>query len=185
MVSNHYDEQFITKCIEEFQTRMQNSDKRIIYFDSDNTLYKFSTYGKAAESLNMYMSKGFYKNLPIFPEAPDVLENLRLIGFELYILTASAGSPWCEEEKRESIRYYFPMIKEENVIITPLNAKKTKFVEDIEHSILVDDYHVNINQWYKEGGLAIKKSYSGRKRVVPTVQSLIDIFSVLHRFKLL
>ena len=50
----------------------------------------------------------------------------------------------------------------------------------IKRVILIEDYYVSINDWYEHGGVAIKKSYSGKIRVVPVITSLIDIFYVLR-----
>ncbi len=181
----HYDDQRIAQQIKEFCERNKDCKHRRIYFDADNTLYKFSTYNRIYDSLSMMHTRGFYKNLPIFLEAPDVVSGLQRIGYEVFVITNTIESPWCKEEKLESLHYHFPMIPDSNLLLLPPESKKTDYAEDIQHSILVDDYHVNINQWFAEGGLGIKKSYSGRKRAVPIVCSLIDIFPTLYELHLL
>lgn len=175
----HYDASLIAGVIHKFVTR-DTSVPVSVLFDADNTLYKFSTYTKEGIALREMYTKGFYKNLSVFPEAPIVVENLQRLGISCGILTGSINSPWCKAEKMESFNYYFPMIPESNIIITEPDVKKTSVVDDIEHKILIDDYYGNICEWYEAGGLAIKKSYSGKARPVPVITSLIDLFSVLH-----
>ena len=181
----HYDEQEIPKLIKAFCERVQESPTLKMYFDADNTLYKFSTYNRIYDSLSMMHTKGFYKNLPVFIEAPDVVSGLQRMGIEVYVISNTIESPWCESEKMESLNYHFPMIPKSNILLLPPESRKTDYVDDVEHSILVDDYHVNINQWFDAGGLGIKKSYSGKKRVVPVICSLIDLFPVLYELNLI
>ena len=72
------------------------------------------------------------------------------------------------------------MIHDEDIILVPYGERKVDKVDDVKHSILVDDYHKNINDWYLSGGVAIKKSYSGKPRPVPVVSNLIELFPVLR-----
>ena len=178
---SHYNTELIETNIARFKTIMKDySGERTILFDADNTLYQFSTYGNVAKSLSLCYSKGFFKNLPIFAEAPIVIENLQRLGLRCGIISALVDSPFCNTEKRESFGYYFPMIKPEDIYLIPEGTNKTSVIKDVEHTILVDDFHGNINDWYEAGGIAIKKSYSGKPRPVPVVTSLIDLFPILH-----
>ena len=43
-----------------------------------------------------------------------------------------------------------------------------------------EDYYQNICNFYEIGGLGIKKTYSGKQRPIPQVESLVDLFSVLY-----
>lgn len=178
---SHYNDSLVLKNIEAFRKEMSvfEGDKYIL-FDADNTLYQFSTYGKINDSLRRCYTKGFFKNLPIFTEAPTVIENLQRLGLRCGIISAMVDSPFCNTEKRESFAYYFPMIEEKDIYLVPEGTDKTTVVPDVKHAILVDDFHGNINNWYEAGGVAIKKSYSGKPRVVPVITSLIDLFPVLH-----
>lgn len=177
---NHYNTQQILEDIEAFKTRMKDYDgERVIYFDQDNTLYRFSMYQQVDTALSQCYTKGFYKNLPIFQEAPEVISALQRMNLRCKILTSLVDSPFCNDEKLESIHYYFPMIRDEDIILVPYGEKKVDKVNDVKHSILVDDYHKNINDWYLSGGVAIKKSYSGKPRPVPVVSNLIELFPVL------
>lgn len=178
---SHYNDELVKQNIEKFKQEMLSfAGERMILFDADNTLYQFSIYGNINNSLQRCYSKGFYKNLPIFPEAPTVIENLQRLGLRCGIVSAMVNSPFCNTEKRESFAYYFPMIDPSDIYLVPEGTNKTSIFKDVEHTILVDDFHGNINDWYAAGGVAIKKSYSGKPRVVPVVTSLVDLFPVLH-----
>lgn len=179
---SHYDERLILSVINRFKHREDDLPVSLL-FDADNTLYKFSTYNQESYALREMHTKGFYKNLSIFPEAPIVIENLQKLGIHCGICTGSIDSPWCRPEKMESYHYYFPMIDENDIFILEPEQTKTSVVKDIEHTILVDDYYGNINSWFEAGGVAIKKSYSGKTRPVPVITSFIDLFSILHELK--
>lgn len=183
---SHYNTINIMNGIEAFKERMNNFDgERVIYFDQDNTLMRFSTYSKTDQAVEMSYTKGFFKNLPVFPEAPDVISALQRMGIRCKILSSLTNSPFCNDEKMESSRYHFPMIHDEDIILVPYGENKVDWVNDVEHSILVDDYHKNINDWYHRGGVAIKKSYSGKPRPVPVVCNLIELFPVLKELNFL
>lgn len=178
-----YDSQLIQKTILQFK---ENNDEGpvILLFDADNTLFQFSVYGQEPAALRSMYSRNFYKNLPVFTEAPIVIENLQKLGFRCGIVSSAIDSPYCIPEKMQSFQYYFPMISEEDIFILPQGVSKAeRMIEvfgSIKRVILVEDYYININDWYEHGGVAIKKSYSGKLRPVPVITSLIDLFYVLR-----
>lgn len=175
-----YNADLIETRLKEFREEMLTyKGIRTILFDADNTLYLWSYVGKVEESLLQHHNKGFYKNLPVFNEAPSVIENLQKFGLRVGI--CSKFSPgYAYEEKLQSFRYHFPTVLDSDIILVPQDDDKIKYVDDIRHTILVDDFHGNINQFYEAGGVAIKKSYSNKERPVPCVHSLIDLFPLLH-----
>lgn len=173
-----YDPQLINEVIEKFKAR--SSDKPLtILFDADNTLYRFSTYREEHDALSRMYTKGFFKMLSIFEEAPIVIEALQRAGIKCGIISTLVDSPYCEEEKRESFRYYFPMIPDDMVFLVPPGTSKTDLFDDISNMILVDDFRENIIDWYKAGGFAVKKAFSRKKRPVPSINSLVELFPLL------
>lgn len=179
---SHYNELQVKQTIEDFKNRMLTYEgEKVIYFDADNTLYLFSTYGQEQEALTACRTKGFFKNLPVFQEGPHVIAALQNMGLRCRVLTALVDSPFCNEEKLDSIHYYFPALRDEDIITVPYGESKVDKVTDVEHSILVDDYHKNINDWYNKNGVAIKKSYSGKPRPVPVVSNLVELFPILKQ----
>ena len=61
-----------------------------------------------------------------------------------------------------------------------VGENKSNYIENIESSILVEDFYQNIQNFYAVGGVGIKKTYSGKARPIPQVESLVDIFSILY-----
>ena len=178
---SEYNSILINDVIRDFKQKcLLEPEPKTVLFDADNTLYRFSTYGMIAEAKRDMYTKGYFKNLHIFEEAPAVIENLQKLGVRCGIISKAIDSPYCVFEKRQSFSYYFPMIEEKDIYIIHEGEKKTDAISDIPNTILVDDYYMNINEWYYHGGVAIKKSYTGKLRPVPVVTSLIDLFVVLH-----
>ena len=176
-----YNEELIQARIDAF--RNTKHDEVTILFDMDNTLYRFSIYKQDGLALQEAYTKGFYKNLPIFPEAPYVVEALQKMGMHVGICTSLIDSPYCKTEKEDSLWYYFPMIPQNDIIMVPEGQSKIDHIKDISNTILIDDWHGNIMKMYEQGGIAIKKSYSEKQRPVPTVHNLVELFPVLHDLK--
>ena len=155
-----------------------------LFFDMDNTLFIFSKDGRDDLSLIAQQFKGFFENLEPYPEGPRVLKKLIEMGFNVYILSSCMTNEYCRPEKRESLRKHFPFLKDEQIIFVNNGENKAQKIKemgiDISKSILVDDYCVNLQAWMDEGGLAIKKTYSGKERLIPQVKNLNEIFGILE-----
>lgn len=176
----HYNAEFIQECLRSFTEEMLTyTGSRTVLFDADNTLYLFSQHGTDKETARTCHNRGFFKNLPIFQEAPYVLENLQRFGLRVGIISKYRNG-YAHDEKLQSFHYHFPMVPDSLIYLVSQEKSKVEVVPDIRHTILVDDYYANINEWYENGGIAIKKSYSGKPRPVPVVCNLIDIFYELH-----
>ena len=72
------------------------------------------------------------------------------------------------------------LFRSEDIILINVGENKADYIDNPETSILVDDYYQNICNFYEIGGLGIKKTYSGKQRPIPQVESLVDLFSVLY-----
>ena len=176
-----YNETLINQTMEEFRNRCRaTSIKPTVWFDMDNTLYVYSIYGKIDTALRECYNKGYYKSLPIFPEGPAVVDSLLKMGFDVGICSSTLNSPYCESEKRESINYYFPMVPKENILLVPEGQNKIEKIPQPKMSIMIDDWHQNIENMYIRGGIGIKKSYSQKKRPVPAIHNLVEIFPILQ-----
>lgn len=184
-MSNHYNDELIAQRIEEFKKEFLTYDgPKYVMFDADNTLIKFSTYGKIEEAMQLCYNRGFYKNLPAYEEAEVVVECLQRLGFIVGIISAYIDTPFCYKEKMESFKYHFPTIKEEDIILVAVGSDKSSYIRDLKHTVVVDDFHRNVSKVYAAGGLAIKKSYSGKPRPVPSITSLIELFPLLHELNM-
>ncbi|WP_324823552.1 5' nucleotidase, NT5C type [Sinanaerobacter sp. ZZT-01] len=180
-----YDNELINNNIENFKNLSLKPNDVDIYFDMDNTLCLFSPFGDVESSCRVMYQKGFYRELLCFPEAPSVLYNLQGIGFNVKILSSCIDSPYCRPEKLSWINYHLPFVEDKNILLLPVGQSKSNLIPNPERSILVDDYHANITDIYKHGGIGVKKTFSGKERPIPQVSSLVDIFSVLHNLNCL
>lgn len=152
-----------------------------IYFDMDNTLVLFSHYDNVEGALESMWTKNYFSTLPIFPEAPAVLRALVDMGYKVCIVTNTVDTPYCRDEKEQFIKFHLPMIADENVYILEPDERREEVLPDVEKSILVDDYGENIRNWYIKGGVGVKKTYSGKSRPIPTIQTIADIFPLLYK----
>ena len=175
-----YNEKLVQTNIERFKSMNYKPKDVTIYFDMDNVLCLFSVFGNENTALRKMYHKGFYKELVCFPEAPAVIENLQRMGFKIKILSACIDTPYCRKEKELWIHYHLPTINDEDIILVNVGENKSNYIENIESSILVEDFYQNIQNFYAVGGVGIKKTYSGKARPIPQVESLVDIFSTLY-----
>lgn len=166
---------------------MQNLKPKDItfYFDLDNTLCLFSVHGKEKEALESMYQPGFYENLEMLDDGIKVIPVLQAIGFKVKILTSCIDSEYCKPEKINWVKKFLPFFKEEDIILCENGVSKTTYVDNIEQSILVDDYGKNLMQWIEAGGYAIKKSYSNKKRNIDSVKNHVEIFKILYDLKVL
>lgn len=184
-MGSKYNIERIQENIEKFKTQQYKPEDVTIYFDMDNTLCLWSPFGNTEFALKQMYSKGFYRELMCFSEAPAVIENLQKIGFKVKILSACIDSPYCRPEKKAWINYHIPTIKDEDIILVDVGENKANYIDNIQQSILVDDYCQNLIDFYEAGGIGIKKTYSGKQRVILQVESLVDIFSILYKLNCL
>lgn len=179
-----YDKSLINKTINRFKEQEYCPKDVDIYFDMDNTLCLFSPFGNVEESMRLMVQEGFYRELVCFPEAPAVIKNLLSIGYNVYILSSYIESPYCCPEKKAWVNYHLPFIPDNNIILVKNGDDKSNHIRNPQCSILVDDYNKNLIDFYNSGGIGVKKTYSGKERPLPQVESLVDIFTVLHNLNI-
>lgn len=182
----YYDglEQTIQENFRKFSEQKLSPNEISLYFDMDNTLGIFSLYGEEEKACRMMQIRGFFKNIPCYPEAPAVIKTLQDIGYNIYILSACLDNPYCTAEKNEWLKYHIPSITEENIIMTEIGKDKSEYIKTpINRSILIDDWGKNVADWYRKGGVAIKKTYTGKPRPVPQVMSLVELFAILEKLR--
>lgn len=165
---------------EKFKEKHLKPSDITIYYDIDNTLALFSIHGKEEEALKNMHLKGFYESLPLLDDGVKVIPVLQSIGFKVKIISACIDSTYCKPEKMIWIKRNLPTMKEEDIILCMTGEDKTQFVEDINRSILIDDYGHNLLKWARKGGYAIKKSYSMKRRNIDVINNHVEIFSILH-----
>ena len=136
-----------------------------VYCDMDGVIADFSGQPKALERFEN--EKGFFKQLaPINREGMQALLNNPYIN--LYILSASPNKQ-ADKDKKEWLKYYYPQIKSNRIIIMRIGQNKADFIKT-EKGVLLDDYGKNCKQWVESGkGKSIKI-------VKPLIQHIGEIF---------
>ena len=101
-------------------------------------------------------TEGFWLNLPLTSNAKSLLNVIKQVKGEYYILsTPLPGDPNSEPHKREWVKKHLSNFMPKEVIIT---SNKPKYATNADGStnILIDDYGVNINAWEAAGGIGFK-----------------------------
>jgi len=116
--------------------------------DAEQVINDFvSKMGKAGFFLGLFPNNTFIAGLRKFakkhPEIP------------IKILSSLNGTPYCEDEKKKWLARYMPEFLE-TAIFVPCGHAKAEYVEDIENSILLDDFSRNLHTWASWGGTGVK-----------------------------
>lgn len=179
--NTNYDVDKLLEIVKEFKDL--DPSEITIFFDMDNTTFKYSVDNNDLLSLKLQNYKGFFENLEAFDEAAEALKTLISLGYRVMILSSCCNDTFCMEGKRESIRRNFPFLKDEDIVFVMNGQNKAEEIVkrgiDITKSVLVDDYYVNLMNWMELGGLPIKKTFSGKQRPIPQVTDLREIEGIL------
>jgi len=128
-----------------------------LVFDIDGTLADFDGAG----GVERMQEKGFFKNLKPYPRVVSTIKRLSRNN-DVYILSACIDSEYCEKEKMEWIDKYMPFIPKQNILLIEYGSVKAKEFEKAynkridKNDVLFDDYKVNLIEWIRAGGSAVK-----------------------------
>ena len=162
-------------------------EKLHLYYDLDNTGVQFCK-DKEDEKIvikeKMHL-EGYYRNLPIIDNFVETLKRLHDEGeHEIYILSSCIDSPYCRKEKLEFIEEHLSFLKSENIILINSGENKISFIKTpLNRSLLIDDFRLNLQQWEKEGGIAIKKRGSNKGGYKYIVRNHFDIFDIIENIQ--
>lgn len=152
-----------------------------IFYDMDNTIALFSHKANPDMALERMFEEGYFRNLPIMPNAMETLAGLQWEGHEVFILSACINTPYCKQEKQQWIENYLPFIPKSNIILCEVGQNKAEIIGNVENCILVDDYKKNLIEWKKAGGIPVKKRSSNKGRWEHIVNNHFDIFPIVKK----
>ena len=136
-----------------------------IFFDMDGVLTEYKTYC----GVNEMMQKGYFGSLK--PEWNMLLafkmlyENAHKYGINVYVLTKVYPNmfKFSIDEKVEWKDLLMPFLTDDHfIMVNGEKTEKSKAVKDKlgvkidKNCVLIDDYNLNLDEWRKKGGLAIK-----------------------------
>ena len=125
-----------------------------IYFDMDGVLADFNAEPNAVE--RFASEKGFFFKLKTIPQNVVALNWLVQGNRRVKIITASPNKN-ADLDKIAWVEKFLPNFDiERNMIICRNGDTKADFVDDIENSVLFDDYGKNCREWVANGGTAYK-----------------------------
>lgn len=135
-----------------------------LFFDMDNTLAIFSLSREHEKSvvLEKMYEKGFFAGLEPMPHARQVIRKLQTRGYEIYLVSVCIKSEYVIPEKIQWVQRELPSVSLKNVHLLPIGDSKADLIQEsfgelTSEYILIDDYHVNLQDWERKGGTAIQK----------------------------
>lgn len=141
-----------------------------IFFDLDGTLADFEGSG----GVDKMRQEGFFRNLKPYPRGLEIVKALYDAGYDIHILSTCIMTSYCKPEKKAWVNQYLPFIKDSNIIL--ISGEETKAYEAgliygklNKDFILFDDYKVNLLEWIRAGGTAIKCGGTYKRRPYPQV----------------
>lgn len=170
-----------------------------IFYDMDNTLFemqkalvgsysgKIGTYGATKKiTIDQIMKKlhqpGLFASFKPIQNSQAVLKKLNKMGYDVKILSQPMINDHCIKEKNYSLKTYFPFISLKNATYT-----FDKYLLAKNNRILIDDNIEHLENWQKNGGIAIcfvrgyNKNFKGLR--IKKHSEIFKILEVLEAFK--
>tara|TARA_R110000851_G_scaffold26763_2_gene75497 strand:+ start:79 stop:987 length:909 start_codon:yes stop_codon:yes gene_type:complete len=119
-------------------------------------------------------TNNFWLDLPILPEATNLLNLIKKVKGEYNICTSPLpDDPNSEPHKRRWIKRNLAFFPPKNIYITH-NKPQFATAKDGTPNILIDDYGVNINAWEAAGGIGFKYRDHKFERTAKDIKQHLD-----------
>jgi hypothetical protein len=102
----------------------------------------------------LYAIEDFFYKLPKMPDAEELVEGVREMGFEPIILTgvpSKEGSDWAVPQKQRWVAEHFPGTS----VICCKSKEKFMHMVPAVHNVLIDDWNRYKHVWEQAGGTFI------------------------------
>lgn len=132
----------------------------LLFVDMDGTVAEWNTsLPEFAEEIFM---PGYFKARPAYPMVAQAIRLLiRSESMEVFVISSVVDEPHVITDKNSWLNEYIPEVDNDHRIFCKCGENKADRVRSIIgrfgfDCILLDDYSVNLHQWEKSGGTAIK-----------------------------
>lgn len=113
-------------------------------------VYNFHGFlGRSRDEFWGTLPQDFWANIPPTPEAQQIIQIVEEHFNKIWLLTSPENHPGCVPGKQDWCRRHFPQYVDR---IIP-ESRKWKYAQ--KDTVLIDDYHINVEKFKKSGGHGI------------------------------
>lgn len=128
-----------------------------VYFDTDGTLCYWYPDGRGFAYPEQILDPAvhYYRDLEAHHFVIELAKHLAKSGLDVCLLGAADYKTI--PDKVAWYRQFLSFIPKENIFFCPIGASKAEYgKQNPEISVLIDDYHKNLDEWEAAGGIAVK-----------------------------
>lgn len=140
-----------------FYHRAEKSNSPSVYFDTDGTLCYWYPDGRGFAYPEQILDPAthYYRDLEAHHFVVELAKHLAKAGVDVCLLGAADYKTI--PDKVAWYAEFLSFIPKENIFFCPIGASKADYGrQNAEISVLIDDYHKNLDEWEKAGGIAVK-----------------------------
>lgn len=131
-----------------------------LFVDMDGVLVEWNIkLGKFAKEI---YKPGYFRDRPAYPLVTEAIRQIIVSGaIEVYSLSAAIDESHVIPDKDHWLSEHIPEIDDKHRIFCRCGENKAEMVRSVvgkfdESCVLLDDYSINLHDWEKSGGTAVK-----------------------------